>query len=231
MPIGRRGDLRQGIGVAVGGHLGHARGAGGEVHHQDVIVAGQLLRRGEILAGRVHQGGQVQPAGAVAQGDEVLEGAALGQSLLHMMAYLIQVHRHNGLDGRRLAAVDHVLLHQLGRGRDDNTPQLHQCQGAEPVFIPPLEHQHHRVALLQPQGAEHVGHAVAHAAHVPEGEALFLPCHVGPYHGGLVRGQAGVLVHNVVGEVEPGRDAQGIMLLKVLLGGKISADIAFSKHG
>ena len=70
VPVGGGGDLRQGIGVGMHGHFGHARGAGGKIHQHQVVIGGELLLRGALEGLRlaVHLGVEVQPAGAIAQG-------------------------------------------------------------------------------------------------------------------------------------------------------------------
>ena len=194
-------DVPQRIGEAMRHHLGHARGARGEVHQHDVVVRVGPRGQSGRVARFLHQAGKIQET--LARPAQAGRGhAALLRGGKRVLAHFVLTHADHQLRLRSGDAVSNVLLLQLRGGRNLDAAQLHQAQRDRPVFPAALEQQDHHIALFQPQRLERVRGLVGKAAEIAKGEdALFLRV-VRPDHGALAGGQARVLVHHIVGEIE-----------------------------
>ena len=133
--------------------------------------------------------------------------------LLHrsteLLGHIVLPGADNGVGFGGFQPVDIILHREHMGGRNGGDPQLVQSNHGEPVFIVALQHQHHPVPPLQPRLSKHVGHPVAAAADLVEGEDMLLVFRVAPDHGSLVRGLIRHHIHHVVGKVEILRIVQG----------------------
>ena len=86
-----------------------------------------------------------------------------------------------------------------------------------PVFVTALQDDEHAVALADAEGEEIVRAFVGIALYVAEGEGALFPEVVAPYEGALVRLQARVFVHDVVGEIEVFRNIQAEIVVEVVV--------------
>ena len=194
-------DVSQRIGEAVRHHLGHARGARGEVHQHDVVV--RVGPRGQSGRGArfLHHAGKIQET--FARSAQAGRGhAAFLRGGKRVLAHLVLAHADHQLCLGSGDAVGNILLLQLRGGRNLDAAQLHQAQRDRPVFPAALEQQDHHIALLQPQRLERVCGLVRKAAKIAKGEDALLLRLVRPDHGALVGGQARVFIHHIVSEIE-----------------------------
>ena len=145
------------------------------------------------------------------------QSLAFVHGILNMVENHVVVHTDDHLHLCPVAAIDNVLGRELVGGGDTFGAQLHQSHHAHPHFRALLQNEHHHVALFNAMGGEHVGRLVAVTLHVPEGEALHVPCVIGPHQRWLLRVQPCPFVHNVIGEIEVLRDIAGIVFIKVLI--------------
>ena len=198
-------------------HLGHARGAGGEVDDQDVAVA--QLRRDEALVRLLNALAVVQPALplAAAQG-QIAQVGALGLGLLDLFQRPGLVRRDDHADVGRVYAVGDVLGGQLDAGGDEHHAQPMQRQGGDPILPVALEDEQHPVALLQPKALQIAGRLLAQAGHLLEAELPPVAVVVQIDQGALVGLGLGPGVHHVPGEAEVARHVQLVVFLKILVG-------------
>ena len=230
VPVESGDSLGDGIGPAVGCHLGHAGGAAGEVHQHDVIILGQLGRLLPNGGGSFHLRVKVDEALAIAKGEEAGQRVAILGRGQHMAADFILLHADDGLGAGGLYTVDDILFLQLGSGGNQHTAYLEQSHSGNPVLPAALEHQDDRVALFQAMGGEYIGSLVAQAGDLAKVEAALVALQVRPDQRGLFRGDTGIFIHNVVGKMKLLRHIEGKILLKILLGTQIRPDITICKH-
>ena len=108
----------------------------------------------------------------------------------------------DSLDIHAAHAVDEIRFRQhVGHGNQHGA-QLVQRHGGEPVFIVPLQADHHMVAPADPRRTHHIGDAAAGAGYVTEGEDMLLTQGVAPDHGPLAGGPGGDGVHHIIAEIE-----------------------------
>ena len=230
VPVIGRHRLRDGVGPAVRGHLGHAGGAAGEVDEHDIVVLRQLGGLVPLLGGSGHLRVKIQKARFVAQREQRRKRIALRCGGQHVFAHLRLLHAQDGAGAGSLNAVDNVLLLQLRRGGNQHAAQLEQAHCRYPELPAALEHQNHGVALFEAVRLEHIGRLVAHAADFAKGEGALMPLEVAPDQRPLIGRDARVFVHHIVGEMEMFGHLEGKVFFKILLRRQVGTNISVSQH-
>ena len=230
LPVLGGDNVPQGVGEVVLHHLGHARGARGEVHQHNVVPAGGLLAGGagegvgELLQLLV----EVQPALPLLRHQNlVLQGGDVRLGGLHLLNDEGVVDAHHRADLGGVAPVDDVLFRQLQGAGDEDGPQFVQGRGAHPVLPPAAEDEHHHAALLHAQALKEVGGLVGQALDVGKGEDFLVVLLIAPHQGFFLGLFFGPGVHHVKAEVEVLRHVHGIIGFKILVGVKLDTGQEF----
>ena len=108
-------------------------------------------------------------------------------------------------DGIRVGladAVDIVADSEHMGGRNRHGAQLMQSHHREPIFIVPLQHQHHPHTPTDSGIPEHICHAVGILLDVPERKKVLLILGVAPDQSGFLRGLRGNGIHHIVAKVK-----------------------------
>ena len=228
-PVYRREDVPQGVVVVMGHHLGHARGAGGEVEEHDVLILGIGVAGG--LFPHVGGGGKAlviaQPARALgAHQHAVFQVGTIRGGFLHGVGHTGGVLRaDDGGHVRRLHPVADVLGGEQVGSRDGDGADLVQGDDDGPELMMPLEDEHHGVALFHADGLEVVGRAVGIQHHPPEIVAHHVPLGVRPQKRWTLRVLPAQAVHHVVSKVKGGGTLQAEILIEILIADKVTLNV------
>ena len=211
-------------------HLGHPRGAGGEVHQHGVVPAGGLFPSGagELIGEFFHLHVQIQPAfPALHHQYFIFQGGDVALGSLHLLNDKGVVDAHHGTHLGGVAPVDDVLLGQLQRAGEQDGADLVQGGGADPILPPAAEDQHHHRALLHAKAFEEVGSLIGQPLDVGKGEDLLVVLFVAPHQGLLFRLGVCPGVHHVKAKVEILWHVHFIVRFKILVGVKLDAGKEF----
>ena len=194
--------------------LGHAGGAGGEVAHQHIVIAN--LGHGEIGRGVFDAGIVIQPAFLFAAHlEDMLQAGALRHGILHLLLAPGIIGGDDGLDIRRIDAVDDIFGSQLHACGDDDHAHSVAGNGGDPVLPIALEQGHDAVALLQAQRRQVVGRLLGKLGNLLKSEFPALAAVVEPDKGAL--GFVGLCprIHNIPCKIEFFRHIQLVIFLEV----------------
>ena len=187
-------------------HLGVACGPGCEVHQHDLV--GPVGHPGPLLGSGLHSSIEVYPSVPPAVQDELLlqRGDVLRD--VHLVRDVAGGGAYARLDAGGGDPVLDVVLPQHEGGRDHDRPDLVEGDGQVPELEAVLHDHQHVIPFGDALGGQEVGRLVGKALDVAEGERPLGAGDAAP----LQRPPAGLRqrdpVHDVVCEVEIGRDVE-----------------------
>ena len=203
MPVCRRHQMTEGVGVRMHHHLRLVRGAGGEVHKHGILalvlpVASLPGRRGghsglEILEAVRHQGTDAY---------EFLEIRAFGLRLGDLLQDIGVAAADDGLDLGGFATVDYIVGCQQEGGGDGDGTYLLEGQHGGPEGETALEDEHHEVAAADSQRGQIPCNLVGFALEIGESHPALRLGVAGPDKRKFIRSLFGPGVHDVVCEIE-----------------------------
>ncbi|OAV75832.1 hypothetical protein Barb7_00525 [Bacteroidales bacterium Barb7] len=218
VPVAASRDMRQRIGEVVRHHFGMTGCAGSEIHDGSVIVTVHMgrtykrCRRLNPLVKILKAFGHLRPYGY-----QPLYGGRVGQGFRHLTSHPLFPYANNHLDVRRIVPVGYILFRQQMSSRYDHRPQLVQGNNGKPELIPPLQYQHHHIAVPYPQRLEISRRPVRICLYIGKGEINMFPLVVCPANSPFLRSFLRPGIHYVISVIEIFRYVYLEVLLEIFL--------------